>query len=81
MEVHDEEPAVGAYELNAQIEQPAAFIVPGFVTVPAYPGAQMVQEETDVLPVEEPVVKIPTGQVVHEVDPYEPAGHVCASAC
>lgn len=32
---HDEEPAVGANELNAQIEQPAAFVVPGFVTVPA----------------------------------------------
>ena len=41
----------------------------------------MVQEEMDVAPVEEPVVKIPTGQAVHEVDPYEPAGHVCASAC
>ena len=29
----------------------------------------MVQAETDVLPVADPVVEIPTGQGVHKVDP------------
>ena len=52
--------------------------MPAFVTVPAYPGAQMVQEEMDVLPVEEPVVEMPVGHNVHDVAPdeaeYDPGG-------
>ena len=45
-----------AYAPAGQSEHPPALTVPGFVTVPAYPGAQMVHAETDVLPAEEPVV-------------------------
>ena len=45
---------------------PAALLVPDPVTVPAYPGAQIVQAEMEILPVEDPVVVIPTGQEVQE---------------
>lgn len=60
-------------------KQPAAFTVPGFVTLPAKPGAQIVHAEIDVLPVVELVVKVPYGQLLH--DPladaeYAPALHV-----
>jgi hypothetical protein len=47
--------------------------------VPAYPGAQIVQAETDVLPVAEPVVDTPVGQVEQEAAPedeYFPEEHV-----
>ena len=58
-----------AYEPAAHEVHPAEFVVPEFVTVPAYPGAQMVQAATDVLPVADPVVEIPTGQDVQMDDP------------
>jgi hypothetical protein len=61
-----------------QIIQPEALIVPGSLTVPAYPGAQIVQAETDVLPVAEPVVVTPVGQVEQEAAPedeYRPTAH------
>jgi hypothetical protein len=43
--------------------QPDALSVPGLMIVPAYPGAQIVHEETDILPVDNTVV--PEGQGVH----------------
>jgi hypothetical protein len=55
-----------AYLPRGQIVQPAALLVPDPVTDPAYPGAQIVQSETEILPVAEPVVEIPLGQDVHE---------------
>ena len=45
-----------AYEPAGQIVQPAALTVPEFITIPAYPGAQIVHAETEGLPVDEPVV-------------------------
>ena len=54
-EVHVDAPTP-AYAPAGQSEHPPALTVPGSVTVPAYPGAQMVHAETEVLPVEEPVV-------------------------
>ena len=48
-----------ANEPAAHALHPAEFTVPEFVTVPAYPGAQMVQAETDILPVADPVVGPP----------------------
>ena len=54
------------YFPRPQIVQPAAPLVPDPVTDPAYPGAQIVQSETEILPVAEPVVEIPLGQDVHE---------------
>ena len=73
-EQHVDAPA--AEQLPAEhILQPDALEVPEFVTVPAYPGAQIVHAETDILPVADPVVQIPEGQRVQDVDPYEPAGH------
>jgi hypothetical protein len=53
--------------------QPAADAVPGLVTAPANPGAQVVQAETDVLPVAKPVVVIPAGQLEQLVEPDEDA--------
>ena len=53
--VHGVEPAADLYEPAAHELHPAAFVVPGLVIVPVYPGAQMVQTETDVLPEGEPV--------------------------
>ena len=53
------------YVPDGQIEQPAAASVPGLVTAPAQPGAQIVQAATEVLPVCEPVVYVPVGQAVH----------------
>jgi len=38
-------------------EQPAAFIVPPFVTLPAKPGAQIVQAATEVLPAAKEVIE------------------------
>lgn len=59
--------------------QPDALVVPGFVTVPAKPGAQIVQAEMDVLPVKESVVDMPVGHVEQNdapaADLYEPAVH------
>ena len=52
-----------------QLEQPAAFTVPAPVTEPENPGAQMVHAATDVLPVAEPVVYVPTGQAVQLAAP------------
>ena len=77
-EVQMDAPAEG-YEPAEQALHPDEFIVPEFVTVPAYPGAQMVHAETDVLPVADPVVDIPTGQDAQMDDPaieYEPTAHV-----
>ena len=45
---------------GAQAAQPAAFVVPGDVTVPLKPGAQTVQAETAVLPAVG--VETPAGQ-------------------
>ena len=53
----------------AQAVQPAAPDVPAPVTVPAKPGAQMVQAATEIWPVAEPVVKMPSGQAVHVIAP------------
>ena len=50
---------------------PAALSVPGFVTVPAYPGAQIVQAETDVLPADDPVVVTPAGHAMQDDEPEE----------
>ena len=47
--------------------QPAAEAVPGLVTVPAKPAAQIVQAATEVLLVCEAVVVIPEGQFVQLV--------------
>ncbi len=47
--------------------------------MPAYPGAQIVQAETEVLPVANPVVDTPVGHEEQEVAPseeYFPEGHV-----
>jgi hypothetical protein len=44
--------------------QPAAESVPGLVTAPAKPGAQMVQAATEVLLVCEAVVEMPAGHCV-----------------
>ena len=54
---------------------PAALAVPEPVTVPAYPAAQIVHADTDVLPEED--VVIPTGHGKQVEDPlaiYEPTG-------
>ena len=48
--------------------QPAAEGVPGFVTVPMLPAAQMVQAATD-LPPKRPGVEMPVGQAVQLVAP------------
>jgi hypothetical protein len=61
--VQDVEPASDLYEPAAHALH-AAFVAPGFLIVPVYPGAQMVHEETDVLPRDEPVVNVPVG---HEI--------------
>ena len=53
--VHEAAPAA-AYWPAGQAAQPAALAEPPPETVPAKPGAQMVQAETDVLPSAEPVV-------------------------
>jgi hypothetical protein len=45
-----------------QSAQPIAPSVPGAVTTPQKPGAQMVQAATDAHPAAEPVVKTPGGQ-------------------
>ena len=61
-----------------QAEQPAALAVPELVTVPAKPGAQMVQAATEVLPAAKPVVEMPRGQAVQLAAPapaYKPAAH------
>jgi len=50
-----------------QAAQPAAEAVPGLATVPAKPGAQIVQDETEVLLVCEAVVVMPEGQLVQLV--------------
>jgi hypothetical protein len=47
--------------------------------MPAKPGRQIVQADTDVLPVDNPVVEKPEGHDVHDDEPAEdeklPAGH------
>ena len=43
--------------------------MPAFVTIPAYPGAQMVHAKTDVPPEDEPVVDNPVGQDIQEDEP------------
>lgn len=68
-EIQDVEPAADLYEPAAHALHPVALVVPGFVIFPAYPGAQMVHAETDVLPGDEPVVNMPDGQEVQEVAP------------
>ena len=59
--------------------QPAALSVPGLVTVPAKPGAQIVQAATEVLLVCEAVVVMPRGQLAQLVAlaeaEYAPAVH------
>jgi hypothetical protein len=50
-----------------QAAQPAAVAVPGLVTVPAKPRAQIVQAATEVLLVCEAVVVMPEGQLVQLV--------------
>ena len=67
-EEHEEVPPK-LYVFGAQTVQPDAVIVPAFVTVPEYPGAQIVHADTDALPIAEPEVKIPTGQDVHDDEP------------
>ena len=78
-EVQDVEPAADLYEPAEHAVHPAAFTVPGFIIVPAYPGAQIEQAETDVLPVKESVVNMPVGHEIQDVEPaadlYEPAAH------
>jgi hypothetical protein len=62
----------------AHAEHPAAFTVPASVTSPAYPGAQVVHEDTDVAPVAAPAVKTPVGHAVQNRASsleYEPAAH------
>ena len=54
-DVHEVAPAV-EYDPAEHDVHPEALNVPPFVTVPAYPGAHIVHEEIDVLPVKEPVV-------------------------
>ena len=49
-----------------QMVHPEALIDPGFVIVPAYPGAQIVQAETDVLPADDPVVVTPVGHAIQD---------------
>jgi len=55
-----------------QATQPAAEAVPGLVTVPAKPAAQIVQAATEVLLVCEAVVVMPEGQLVQLVALAEP---------
>ena len=50
------------YVLLVQLEQPAANVVPEFVTVPRKPIAQIVQEVTEILPLD--IEEIPAGQDV-----------------
>ena len=45
-----------------------AYRVPGFTTTPAEPGAQSVQAAMDALPVTPPVVEIPKGHGVQDVE-------------
>ena len=62
---------------TGQIVQPDALIVPALTIVPANPGAQIEQAETDVLDV--PVVDMPTGQDVQDEAPaveYAPKGQI-----
>jgi hypothetical protein len=49
---------------GGQAVQPAALSVPGLVTVPKKPGAQVVQAPTTVCAVAEPVVYTPAGHAV-----------------
>ncbi len=49
--------------------QPAALAVPGFVTTPAKPGAQVEHVERVVCPDAEPVVKMPAGHLVQLESP------------
>jgi hypothetical protein len=70
---HDEAPA-GENWPAAHMAQPAALMVPPFVTVPAKPGAQTVQADARLLPTEEPAVVMPKGHGMqaHPVKPYCP---------
>ena len=64
-----------------QLEQPDAEVVPGFSAVPRKPEAQMVQEETDTLPLMDE--EIPVGQDVQLDAPaleYEPEGQTVQPA-
>ena len=65
--------------------QPAAAAVPAPETVPAQPGAQIVQAETAALPAAAPVVKMPAGQAAQPealtvpeptTAPKKPGAHV-----
>jgi len=56
-----------------QAAQPAALSVPGLVTAPAKPGAQIVHAATEVLLVCEAVVVMPGGQLVQLVELAEAA--------
>ena len=49
--------------------QPAALAVPGFVTVPAKPGAHVEHVESVVCPAAEAVVKMPAGHLVQLESP------------
>ena len=60
-------PAVAEYVPPTHAVQPPASGVPGFVTVPAKPAAQIVQAATEVLLVCEAVVVMPRGQFVQLV--------------
>jgi hypothetical protein len=51
--------------------QPDALTVPGLMIVPAYPGRQIVHEETDVLPVDNALIEKPEGHDVHVVNVAE----------
>jgi len=52
-------------------EHPAALAVPGLVTAPKKPAAQIVQAATDTLPAAAAVIVTPAGQAVHSA--AEPA--------
>ena len=62
------EPAAAAVP-PAHGVQPAALVVLGLVTVPAYPAAQVVQAATEALPACMPVVVMPGGQDVQAMAP------------
>ena len=65
-------------EPTSQAEHPAAFTVPGSVTSPAYPGAQIVHDCTDVAPAAAPAVNTPAGHKVQRRasrPEYEPVAH------
>ena len=48
-------------------KHPAAFRVPASVISPAYPGAQVAHDDTDVAPVVIPAVNTPAGHVVQSL--------------